>query len=169
MLIAMKRLKILDAAGDIVQFFVWHSPQNHWLTSEKGVHQFRYFLLLMRNQILLLSAHAYIHLYWNELQCVHWWLMVPKLVYTLFWCKLVERLPDNDSKQDRIPRLNWRVFSWVAMIDITHWVGYQNPEPFVRLVLIWASSGNMRIMANQNKPNKRFRILVSHPVHTHYD
>ena len=33
----------------------------HWLTCPKGVHQFRYFLPQCVHQIILLTAHAYMH------------------------------------------------------------------------------------------------------------
>ncbi len=45
--------------------------QVHWLTHQKGVYQFRYFLPQCIYQILLLSAHACMHFYWNEPKCVY--------------------------------------------------------------------------------------------------
>ncbi len=56
----------------------------------------------------------------------------------------------------------WQV--WVMFFPALcslHWVGYQSPEPFVWLVLIWASSGNLlqcsgniRNLVNQNNQTK---------------
>ncbi len=39
----------------------------HWLTPEKGVHQFRYFLPM---NTILLSAHACMHFYGKWIQCL---------------------------------------------------------------------------------------------------
>ncbi len=49
---------------------------DHWLTSEKGVHQFRYFLLLMHTPNPFVVCSCIYSLDWNELQCVHRWLVV---------------------------------------------------------------------------------------------
>ncbi len=52
-----------------------------------------------------------------------------------------------------------------------HWVGYQNPEPFVWLVLIQQvpeikiNRADIRNLVNQNKSNKKFWILVSLSVY----
>ena len=67
----------------------------HWLTHQKGVYQFRYFLSQCVYQILLLSAHACMHFYGNEPKCVYQQLVVYtfRLIfiemhtwYTPFWC-----------------------------------------------------------------------------------
>ncbi len=38
---------------------------------------------------------------------------------------------------------SWSIVCVLLPATSIHWVEYQNPEPFVRLVLIWASSGNL--------------------------
>ncbi len=57
---------------------------SHWLTAEKGVHQFRFFLSNMRTPKSMTKQG-----YSSQLWCTHWEQEEPKLVYTLFCCKLV--------------------------------------------------------------------------------
>ncbi len=60
----------------------------HWLTAKKGVHQFRFFLSNMHTPMSMTMQG-----YSSQLWCTHWGQEEPKLVYTLFCCKLVGYKP----------------------------------------------------------------------------
>ncbi len=92
-------------------------------------------------------------------------------------------MPQNRQKK-------WRKISEQAFMALLHWVGPQNPEPFVGYVFISSAREiyspfyqhkftpkrpllipfrNYHYTANQNIVNKRFRMLGSRPVFTVID
>ncbi len=114
-----------------------------------GLHQKRVYTSLGSScpqcvhQILLLSAHTCMHFYSNGIQCVHRGVCIhawadnniiwcthfgqeePKLVYTLFWCKLVWHACRHLSMiHTLIPYMDWfrnQSNSIIAPKEAVHW------------------------------------------------